>query len=207
MLGGECAEGVHVGNEAEEVYRHQGLRLWRDRSRRRRWIHQPGDRVNVDKSWRGACAQDRGCGGTKRVTNGDDLVAWLDAESFNDCLFGERAVRHGDRMFYTNHLGEAALELGDARTLGKGTRHDRVGGGIGLLATDGGAGDRNANLRRTHAEERISGRSDARSGRLGSPRQHPLWGAGGIPARQLRLHPSRPRPLQGRQQRDPHQHQ
>ena len=38
-------------------------------------------------------------------------------------------------MLDANHLGEAALELGDARTLGKGTRHDRVGGGIGLLLT------------------------------------------------------------------------
>ena len=55
-------------------------------------------------------------------------------------------------MLDANHLSEAALKLGDARTLGKGTRHDRFGGGICLLATDGGTGDRDANLRCTHYE-------------------------------------------------------
>ena len=189
------------------MHGHERLRLWRNRCCGRSRIHQPGDRININESWRGTGAQDRGGGGAKGVANGDDFVARFNAEPLNDRLFGEGAVRYGDGVLHANHLGEAALELGDARTLREGARHDRFGGGVSLLATDGGAGDRNANRWRTHAEKRISGRSGARSGRLGSPRQHPLWGVGGILARQLRLHPSRPQPLQGRRQRDPHQHQ
>ena len=152
VLGGECAKGIHVGDKAEEVHRHQRPRLWGDRRCSGSGVHQPGDWVNVNKSWCCARTQDRCSSGTEGVANGNDLVSRLDAEPLNDCLFGERAVRRGDRVLDANELGEAALKLGDARALGEGARHDRFGGGICLLATNGGTGDRDANLRCTHYE-------------------------------------------------------
>ena len=189
------------------MHRHQRLRLRRDRRCSGSGVHQPGDWVNVNKSWCCARTQDRCRSGAKGVANGNDLVTRLDAEPLDNCLFGERAVRRGDRVLHANELGEAALKLGDARALGEGARHDRFGGGICLLATNGGTGDRNANLRRTHCGERISARSGARSEPLESPRRHPLRGGVGIPAQRLQPHPSQPQPLQARQQRDPHQRQ
>ena len=207
VLGGECAEGVHVGNEAEEVHGHQRLRLWRDRSCGRCWIHQPGDRIDVNKSRRGTGAQDRSRSGTKGVPNRNDLVARLDAEPFDDRLFCEGAVRRGDRVLHANELGEAALKLGYTRPLREGARHDRLSGGVGLLATDGGSGNWNANWRCTHDGERISVRSGARSERLGSPQRRPQWGGVAMLARRPPPHLLPHQPLPGQPPRDPHRHQ
>ncbi len=135
-------ERVHVGGQAEQVDRADGLRPGRDGRGHAVRVDVVGLGVDVHEDRRGAGVQDRGHRRVERVADGDDLIARPKAHAREDAHLRDGPVAHRDRVADADERRPTLLELRDALATGQHPAAQDLGDGGDLGLVDVGAGDR-----------------------------------------------------------------
>src|ERR1019366_342945 len=126
-FGGHAAERREVGGASYLVDGQYRLGARARGGGRKPWVHVERGRVYVGEHRPGAAVED-GIGRCDEAVRRDDhLVAGADPGRKQGEVQGGRAAGNGDRVRGPDPVGEGALELGDARSLGDPAAADRLG--------------------------------------------------------------------------------
>ncbi len=142
MAVSQFEERVHVGWQAEQVDRADGLRPGRDGRGHLVRIDVIGLAVDIDEHRRRACVQDRRDRGVERVPDRDDLVTRAETHPREDAHLGDGPVAHRDRVSDADERRPPILELRDAPAPGQHPAAQDLGDGGDLGVVDVRTGDR-----------------------------------------------------------------